>query len=62
MSVAMPSDEVVDYRKFGKGRDKWYAGGYHLSHGNNAENFFGMDLPWGDPEMDYFLKVQGHAQ
>ena len=33
--------------------------GYHLSHGGNAEGFFGLPMPQ-DPDVEYLLKVSGY--
>jgi hypothetical protein len=59
MSLALPSDERVDLGRFRASREAWEAKGYHISHGDNAENFFGLPLP-ADADGEYFLKVSGY--
>jgi hypothetical protein len=61
-SQVLPSDPVVDQKKYQAGLDEWQEKGYNLTHGPAGYGYYGLPLPWGDsPEIDYFLKANLHG-
>lgn len=60
ISMALPTDPDIDRNRYSAGRDKWRDQGYYLTHGDHGESFFGLPLPQGDADIDYYLSVLGH--
>ena len=62
VSQALPTDPVIDMKKYTAGMDQWQAKGYNLTHGPAGYGYYGLPMPWGDtPEIDYFLKANLHG-
>ena len=60
ISMALPTDPDIDRNRYSAGREKWRDQGYYLTHGDHGESFFGLPLPQGDADIDYYLSVLGH--
>jgi hypothetical protein len=60
ISMALPDDPDIDRNRYSAGREKWVSRGHYLTHGDHGESFFGLPLPQGDPDIDYYLSVLGH--
>ena len=61
ISRALPDDPMLDRVRYRAGRDKWRERGHYLTHGDYGASYFGLPLPWGDPDIDYYLEALGHA-
>lgn len=62
LSAALPTDVPAPATAYLAGQKKWRTRGYHLTHGHDGFGFFGLPLPWGDPDIDTYLQVHGHVK
>jgi hypothetical protein len=60
-SMVLPTDTDLGTPAYLAGKKKWRDLGYHLTHGHDGFGFFGLQQPWGDPDIDVYLKTHGHT-
>lgn len=60
ISKALPTDPLVDVKKYELGQHQYISAGHYVLHGWNGYGYHGYNLPFGEtPEMDYFLEWNG---